>query len=68
MTTIRDILADKYDVNMKQAPVEAILWAANDAADIIGIEAAKAELHEVNLFREKQGRMVAVPEYGHRLF
>jgi hypothetical protein len=45
-----------------------VLWASDKAADVIGVEAAKAELKLINLMREKMGVPVACFEYGHRMF
>lgn len=45
-----------------------VLWAADKAADMIGVEATKRQLSALNRLRDKRGVMVAVPEFGHRLF
>lgn len=67
MTTTK-IMADEYGTGTGIFSPISILWASNKAADVIGVDAAKAELKKINRIREKLMLPVAVHEFGHRLF
>lgn len=62
------ILRDIYGVGLADAPALAVIWAACQLADMEGVEVAKAELSEVNKFREQAGKVPAYPPYGSKLF
>ena len=62
------ILNERYDAGLGIFSSTPILWAADRAADVIGVDAAKAELSKINRKREKLGLPVAVFEFGHRMF
>lgn len=68
MANILFYLVDYYGANIDFADPAPILWAADKAADEIGVEAAKKALSEINRYRERTGRLVAVFDYGHRMF
>jgi hypothetical protein len=68
MMTIETVLASEYGVSLLWASPEVILWAADRVADEVGVEHAKAELKRVNQKRDRAGRVVLIPGYGHRLF
>jgi hypothetical protein len=62
------ILSDRYGAGPGIFDPTPILWAADKAADLIGVDAAKAELKQLNQQRSRLALPVACPEYGHRLF
>ena len=68
METILKIMANRYDAGLGLFDPTPILWAAEHAADEIGVEATKAGLTAINRKRERLGLPVAVFEFGHRLF
>ena len=68
MTTIEKILIQRYEVALLEAPVEAIIWAADAIVASKGGEIARKELSRVNRKRERFGRMPAYPAYGTELF
>jgi hypothetical protein len=67
METVK-IMNERYDAGLGIFNPISILWASDIAADVIGVEKAKAELKKINRQREKLGLLVAVHEFGHRLF
>jgi len=67
-TLTAKLAADLYDCGLGRFDSTPILWAADRAADQIGVEAAKRELKTINRQREKLGLPVACFEYGHRMF
>lgn len=66
-STIAAILANKYDVGPMAARSETVLWAADEAVDIVGADQAKAELKAINARRHKMGKTIAYPVYGSRV-
>lgn len=67
-TTIAKIASEVYGAGIGVFDPVWMLWAADKAADIVGVEIAKKELTKINRAREKMGLPVACFEYGHRMF
>jgi hypothetical protein len=68
MKTITKITNERYGAGILIFDPTVILWAADKAADEIGVEAAKKELKKVNGMRHKHGKPDATFPYGHRMF
>ena len=67
-TKLEAVLISRYGVSLMSAPAIAILWAAEQLIDSIGLEAAQKALTVANRRRERAGKMPAYPEYGTPLF
>jgi hypothetical protein len=66
--TITRILFEHYGCGVLVGDTTVILWAADRAADEVGVEGAKKELKKLNRFRLKMGKVDAFFSHGHRMF
>ena len=67
-TMTAKLASELYGAGVGRFDYLPILWAAEKAADKIGVDATKVELRKINRVREKLGVPVACFEFGHRMF
>ena len=65
---LAEVLSSRYGVTVENAPVEAILWAADHLMTTEPVEKVKKQLSVMNRKREKLGKRPAYVAFGHPLF
>jgi hypothetical protein len=68
METILEIAADRYGAGPGIADPIALIWAAERASRVIGVDATKDGIRKLNAQRRKFGKIPVRFEYGHPLF
>jgi hypothetical protein len=68
METILKIAADVYGAGPGIFDPIALIWAAERASKVIGVDATKAGVKKLNAQRRKYGKMPVTFEFGHPLF
>jgi len=63
--SIEEILSERYGVGVVRAPIEAVLWAAEQIEDR---NAARAGLVQANKIRAKHGAPLVYAPFGHWAF